>query len=120
DRLKPRPTSKPGGDETPPPPVTTTPTASPSPTTPSLRDWQRSAKGLTDKVRISGNYDTGAHGPWASLSYNRSVRITPVRNTVNSWNVTLTDSGTFTTLKGKKSPGAGTEIETAVKGQFSG
>jgi hypothetical protein len=75
--------------------------------------------GLTDAVHIAGNYDNGNHGPWASLDYTRFVKITP-GTAANEWSVSLKDQGTFRTLKGKNSPGAGTKIENARPGTFVG
>jgi hypothetical protein len=100
-------------------------------------------RGLSDTVRIGGNYDTGTAGPWASLQFERTVRIKRVRtwptrtmpgsptstptptatSTVTpqtSWVVKLSDRGTFRTLRGKKSPGAGVVMNASARGTFSG
>jgi hypothetical protein len=74
---------------------------------------------VTDTVHIKGNYDNGAHGPWARLSYDRSVRISRA-TAANTWNVTLTDRGTFSTIPGKQSPGAGVAITRTQAGRIEG
>ena len=73
---------------------------------------------LVHTVRITGNYDSGTHGVWASLAYGRTVRISHLQG--QQWAVTLTDKGTFKTIKGAKSPEAGLTIANAVKGTFKG
>lgn len=70
-----------------------------------------------DVVHITNNYDN-SHGPWASLNYNRSVKITWAGP--GKWNVALTDAGTFRTLQGKHSPGVGSAITSAQNGTFKG
>lgn len=73
---------------------------------------------LTDTVHIRGNLDNGNHGYWAKLDYNRTVRIT--RASKSTWNVVLKDVGSFTTLKGAKSPAAGATIAGSMPGTFAG
>lgn len=80
---------------------------------------QAARRPVTDTVHITGNYDNGAHGPWASLKYDRTVRIAPA-TTAGTWNVTLTDRGTFSTIPGKLSPGAGVAIARSQAGRFEG
>jgi uncharacterized Zn-binding protein involved in type VI secretion len=105
--------------------------------------YAQAPRGLSDTVRIGGNYDTGTAGPWASLQFERTVRIEQVRtrptrtrpgsptstptptatSTVTpqtSWVVKLSDTGTFRTLRGKKSPGAGVVMNASARGTFSG
>jgi len=73
---------------------------------------------FTDTVRITGNFDNGNHGYWARLAYDRTVTID--RTGHNTWSVTLRDAGTFTTLRGAKSPEAGATLGAPVSGTFSG
>jgi hypothetical protein len=73
---------------------------------------------LTHTARIAGNLDVGGHGYWARLSYSRTVRI--VEAGEGQWAVTLTDRGSFTTMPGFRSPGAGATIRRAQPGDFAG
>ncbi|MBF8190566.1 hypothetical protein ITP53_33610 [Nonomuraea sp. K274] len=74
---------------------------------------------LTHTVHVTGNYDTGSHGPWARLDFDRTVRITAGGPTKMDWEVRLTDKGTFRTLAGKKSPKGGATLGR-VDGSFTG
>lgn len=108
---------------------------------PALADRHRhdSRDTLRDTVRITNNVDSGAHGYWATLNISRTVKITPVKdkrqkqyrwdrkrthkyakNQPTKYKVTLTDSGTFRTIKGAKSPGAGKDILRPTTGRVSG
>jgi hypothetical protein len=75
--------------------------------------------GLSHTVAISGNLDNGGHGYWSRLDYNRTVHISK-GTAEDTWNVLLKDSGSFRTMPGTRSPGAGVPITRAEPGSFYG
>jgi hypothetical protein len=75
--------------------------------------------GLSHTVAISGNLDNGGHGYWSRLDYNRTAHISK-GSTEDTWNVLLKDSGSFRTMPGTRSPGAGVPITRAEPGSFYG
>lgn len=75
---------------------------------------------LRDTVHITGNVDSGHHGYWARLDYDRTVRIAP--HGEGQWTVLLIDRGTFTTITGSdNSPRRGRAVADAngsINGRF--
>lgn len=78
----------------------------------------QAAAAQSHTVRITNNVDTGQHGPWAWLDYDRTTTITKTGD--NTYRVVIRDQGTFTSIVGAKSPGDGVRIGSEVTGSFSG
>lgn len=70
-------------------------------------------------VHIKNNQDNGHHGAWAFLEYDRTITFTPTPGVTGEYQVALSDSGTFKTIAGAKSPREGADLVEQT-GTFSG
>lgn len=70
-------------------------------------------------TQITGAPDGGQHGDWASDNFSRYTTVTP--NADGSYDVTINDNGSFTTLAGASSPRDGVTLpDTPVTGDLKG
>jgi hypothetical protein len=87
---------------------------------------------VTATTMITNRPDSGAHGDWATDSFSRvaTIRLAgqvgvehcPGSDTGHCylWNFKIADSGHFTTIASQMSPRAGTNLDLALTGAFSG
>jgi hypothetical protein len=89
----------------------------------------------TATTSITGDQDSGAHGDWATDTLTRSMTVTKhgaaavadcggnATNGITScyyYTAAMTDTGSFITLAGAKSPQAGADINGTLAGSVSG
>lgn len=87
---------------------------------------------ITATTHLTNHPDNGNNGVWASEDFTRTVTIqrvgeADISNCPGSdtgkcwlWDATMTDSGSFTTIASALSPRAGTVLDLALQGKFSG